>query len=353
LDPDPIPAAEIDPDLFPDPEPDSDEVSALSTEKVVKQMARDAADSKRYFFRPLALAFAVLLMLFGMVYFAFGPVRDYVADSILRESEPPPLASFTSDDANKDVAPASSEAVQNQSSVIAAPKAIAEVPTAYQSADESGAVKVEAPGKADDSPGQPLQMQITEPATGVASSQPSTAPATETAPDTTAGALQAAAREASASTNIAKAAEDTSVKMTSQIDSEEKTPKTPAVDLENDQVMVGDAQRAIIFFHHDSHNLLEQAGITLKRLLETAVRSPSARISIMGYTDSLGNEWYNRKLSQTRADIVRDFLIARGIEPEKIRAVGMGADNPLASNDTADGRKKNRRVEVYIGSAVN
>jgi type II secretory pathway predicted ATPase ExeA/outer membrane protein OmpA-like peptidoglycan-associated protein len=362
LDPDPIPAAEIDPAVFPGAEPDSDEASTRSTEEVVKRMAQDAADSKRSFLRPFALAFAVLLMLFGMVYFAFGPVREYVAGTILQESEPPPLASFASDDAIKEAAPPSSGGVQNQSSVIAVPKAEAEVPTAYKSSGESGTAKNEEPGDADDSPGQPVTLQKAEPAAGLASSQLQTDSTTETAPDalntapvTDSGsdALQAAVQKESVISNTAGTADDTSSSIPTASDSEGNTPKTPAMDFENELVMVGDAQRAIIFFHHDSHNLPEQAGAKLRRLLETALRSPSARISIMGYTDSLGNEWYNRKLSQTRADIVRDFFIARGIEPEKIRAVGMGDENPLASNDTSDGRRKNRRVEVYIGSAVN
>jgi outer membrane protein OmpA-like peptidoglycan-associated protein len=275
-------------------------------------------------------------MLFGMVYFAFGPVRDYVADTILKDSEPPPLASFASDTAKEEVTPPSSGTVQNQSSVIAVPNADAEVPTAYKSSGESGPAKNEEPGEPGDSPGQTVPLQKAELETDVASSQ-----------------LQTAVLKESVNTGIAGSAGDTSAKTPTATDSEKNAPKTTVADTENDLVMIGDAQRAIIFFHHDSHNLPEQAGAQLKRLLETAIRSPSARISIMGYTDALGNEWYNRKLSQTRADIVRDFFIARGIEPEKIRAVGMGPENPIASNDTADGRRKNRRVEVYIGSAVN
>jgi outer membrane protein OmpA-like peptidoglycan-associated protein len=205
-------------------------------------------------------------------------------------------------------------------------------------------------------------LQKAESTTDVAQGQLPAAPAADAASDalqassstdTVPDKLQAAVENESVTPRVAGKADDTQKKSPTVADTQENAPRTPAVGTENDQVMVEDAQRMIIFFHHDSHNLPEQAGAGLNRLLEAAVRSPGARISIMGYTDSLGNEWYNRKLSQTRADMVRDFFIERGIEPEKIRAVGMGPENPLASNDTADGRRKNRRVEIYVGSAVN
>jgi outer membrane protein OmpA-like peptidoglycan-associated protein len=73
---------------------------------------------------------------------------------------------------------------------------------------------------------------------------------------------------------------------------------------------------------------------------------------IEGYTDSLGNEDYNRILSENRAKSVRQMLIDKyGIDGSRISAVGYGKDNPLASNDTAAGRQKNRRIETVIDAA--
>jgi OOP family OmpA-OmpF porin len=69
---------------------------------------------------------------------------------------------------------------------------------------------------------------------------------------------------------------------------------------------------------------------------------------IVGYTDSKGNAKHNLKLSKQRAEAVRDFLIAGGIASNKLRAVGKGAQDPIASNDTEEGRAKNRRVEVVV-----
>ena len=349
LGPDPIPKAEIDSASLSNPESDLDEVGTYSTEEVVRQMARDAAESERNSFRPLALAFAVLLMLSVVAYFTFGPVRDYVAKTILRESKPQPTASFPSDLANKEMTALSSVAVQNQSPVNTSTKAAAEGLTSNHSADESGTVKIEKPEETDEPAGQPVTLKKAEPATDIASEASKDSLTMATVSDTP----QVADQKKSVNSGIVGIVDDSPRKALSVTDSMKTAPKTFAVGAQKDLMMVGEAQRAIIFFHRDSHNLPEQSGAVLERLFETASRSPNARISIMGYTDSLGNEWYNRKLSQRRADFVRDFFIERGIEPEKIRAVGIGADNPLASNDTADGRRKNRRVEIYISSEVN
>lgn len=73
---------------------------------------------------------------------------------------------------------------------------------------------------------------------------------------------------------------------------------------------------------------------------------------IIGHTDNTGNPKYNEELSLRRAAAVRDFLIAGGAPPEKLRIVGMGRDEPLASNDTKEGRAQNRRVEVFIYGEV-
>ena len=67
-----------------------------------------------------------------------------------------------------------------------------------------------------------------------------------------------------------------------------------------------------------------------------------------GYTDSHGNQAYNRKLSEFRANIVRSFLLGRGVAPDKVTVIGMGIKNPIESNDTAWGRTMNRRVEIEV-----
>ena len=71
-----------------------------------------------------------------------------------------------------------------------------------------------------------------------------------------------------------------------------------------------------------------------------------------GYTDSIGSEEYNMKLSEQRAEGVRKYLIGQGIVPDNVLAKGFGKDNPVASNDTAAGRQKNRRVEMVVSGDI-
>ena len=71
-------------------------------------------------------------------------------------------------------------------------------------------------------------------------------------------------------------------------------------------------------------------------------------VLIEGHTDNLGNEDFNIKLSQQRADAVRDLLTARGISPQRIRTKGYGPKFPVVDNDSAAGRQQNRRVEVLV-----
>lgn len=71
-------------------------------------------------------------------------------------------------------------------------------------------------------------------------------------------------------------------------------------------------------------------------------------IVVEGHTDSRGSREYNVELSQNRAQVVMNFLVARGVAAEAISAVGIGPDRPIADNDSRDGRQENRRVEIII-----
>jgi outer membrane protein OmpA-like peptidoglycan-associated protein len=73
-------------------------------------------------------------------------------------------------------------------------------------------------------------------------------------------------------------------------------------------------------------------------------------ITVEGHTDSRGADDMNQKLSEDRASSVRAYLVERGVKPERIKSVGRGESNPIASNDTPEGRANNRRVEIIIGS---
>jgi OmpA-OmpF porin, OOP family len=75
---------------------------------------------------------------------------------------------------------------------------------------------------------------------------------------------------------------------------------------------------------------------------------PERRVMIEGHTDSVGSEAYNLDLSQRRADAVRDFLLQNGVNPAQLTTRGYGKASPVASNNTAEGRQQNRRVELII-----
>ena len=87
---------------------------------------------------------------------------------------------------------------------------------------------------------------------------------------------------------------------------------------------------------------------SIDKLAEFLKTYPKRNVLIEGHSDSLGNEELNLKLSQQRADAVRDLLVARGITSQRIRTKGYGAKFPIVDNDTSVGRQQNRRVEVLV-----
>jgi outer membrane protein OmpA-like peptidoglycan-associated protein len=75
-------------------------------------------------------------------------------------------------------------------------------------------------------------------------------------------------------------------------------------------------------------------------------------VSIEGFTDSRGADDMNMKLSTDRANAVKNYLVSQGVKPEKVRSIGRGEANPVASNDTPEGRANNRRVEIVVQSSA-
>ena len=87
---------------------------------------------------------------------------------------------------------------------------------------------------------------------------------------------------------------------------------------------------------------------SLDRLVKFLNLHSSGDVTIEGHTDSLGSEGYNHGLSQRRADAVKSYLIAHGINGRRLTALGKGGSRPVAGNNTAAGRQRNARVEVII-----
>jgi outer membrane protein OmpA-like peptidoglycan-associated protein len=84
----------------------------------------------------------------------------------------------------------------------------------------------------------------------------------------------------------------------------------------------------------------------LKKISGVLLLVPEVKMEIVGYTDNIGLPEANQKLSEKRANRVRDYLIAMGVPAERMKASGRGEENQIASNETAEGRNKNRRIEI-------
>lgn len=103
-----------------------------------------------------------------------------------------------------------------------------------------------------------------------------------------------------------------------------------------------------ILFDVNSAALKPQSQSVLSQTADVMVRYPDSDILVKGHTDSTGSERYNQELSERRAKSVQNYLIAKGVSTQRITAIGFGKTMPVASNDTPEGREKNRRVEIEI-----
>lgn len=103
-----------------------------------------------------------------------------------------------------------------------------------------------------------------------------------------------------------------------------------------------------ILFDFDSYALRYDARRDLDQVADILVRYPDTSITVAGHTDSIGDDMYNQRLSEDRAQSVANYLVSRRVPPFRISAVGYGKIMPIASNATEGGRQRNRRVELDI-----
>jgi outer membrane protein OmpA-like peptidoglycan-associated protein len=107
-----------------------------------------------------------------------------------------------------------------------------------------------------------------------------------------------------------------------------------------------------VLFDFNKYTLRPAAREKLAKISGIILSHPGLRLEVDGYTDSVGSEDYNLKLSDQRAEGVRNYLVGQGIVPDDIVSKGFGKDNPVASNDNAAGRQKNRRVEMVVSGDI-
>jgi outer membrane protein OmpA-like peptidoglycan-associated protein len=108
-----------------------------------------------------------------------------------------------------------------------------------------------------------------------------------------------------------------------------------------------------VLFDTGKYTLKPNTQISLAKVAGILQAYPGLKLQVEGYTDSVGSDEYNQKLSENRADAVRDFLITQGVQPDNISATGYGKSKPVADNSTAQGRSQNRRVQLVVsGDAI-
>lgn len=109
-----------------------------------------------------------------------------------------------------------------------------------------------------------------------------------------------------------------------------------------------------VLFDFDKATIRPDAQATLDRLAQLIAAGPEGAIAVEGHTDAKGDDAYNKRLSEQRAEAVRTYLLGKGVAGDRIRTIGLGELRPVAPNAAPDGsddeagRQKNRRVEVVL-----
>jgi len=139
----------------------------------------------------------------------------------------------------------------------------------------------------------------------------------------------------------------------------DQCPKTPAGDkvdrngcsLKEDVIKTNSEAQEIILsgnasFASGSAKILPEAYEELNRIVYAIMDDPSSRWRIEGYTDNIGSDESNRRISLRRAEAVLDYFVSKGLQRTRFQVFGYGEDNPAATNNTSEGRAKNRRVRI-------
>ena len=103
-----------------------------------------------------------------------------------------------------------------------------------------------------------------------------------------------------------------------------------------------------VLFDVDSATIKPAGRDTLMQMAGVLSEFNKTAVIVQGHTDSTGSETHNQNLSERRAQAARNYLVGRGVDPQRVAALGFGESQPVAANDTATDRQRNRRVEVLL-----
>jgi outer membrane protein OmpA-like peptidoglycan-associated protein len=108
-----------------------------------------------------------------------------------------------------------------------------------------------------------------------------------------------------------------------------------------------------VLFAFNKYELKTDAQVKLAKISGILLTYPNLKVQVEGYTDNIGSDEYNLKLSQERATTVQAFLVEQGVQPESVTSQGYGKADPVADNSTSAGRSANRRVSLVVsGQAI-
>lgn len=150
------------------------------------------------------------------------------------------------------------------------------------------------------------------------------------------------------------ASEDTGQATADQLAAEQKKAAEALATLAKLVAIKEDARGTVIslsgsvLFRSNEANLMPGAESRLDQVVDALKADGDRNVIVEGYTDSQGSDGYNLDLSRRRAEVVRDYLVRRGYNASRVRALGVGEANPIADNATAEGRANNRRVEIIL-----
>jgi outer membrane protein OmpA-like peptidoglycan-associated protein len=165
-------------------------------------------------------------------------------------------------------------------------------------------------------------------------------------------------RENEAQRAASQAELDSAAKQKAQLEAEKAELRTQLLRQFNAILQTRDTARGLIvnmsdvLFDTGKYSLRPLAREKLAKVAGIVSGHPGLRLDVEGHTDSVGGDNYNQRLSEQRGAAVRDYLTQEGMPASSVTAKGLGKTQPVASNDTANGRQQNRRVELVISGDV-
>jgi outer membrane protein OmpA-like peptidoglycan-associated protein len=127
-----------------------------------------------------------------------------------------------------------------------------------------------------------------------------------------------------------------------EVPKEEVAPKVPVPVVPKVFILEG------VTFDFNKATLTNDAVATLEKAFAVLQDNPGVKVKIVGHTDNIGSKKYNDRLSQQRAESVKSWLVSKGISSTRLSTAGVGFSEPIATNDTPEGRAKNRRIEFHV-----